>query len=514
MFEHGNFWGAYGRIVFWRAISATGARIIAAVAAIAFAAAAFAVSPMASAAAAAETVDDLFLYFAHEWTYEQRTDNIDKGGETQRDISERGGESLRKIIIAAEPRFGHLGEYWELRALYDVAEPRLTPYEKSAYVLQDEKGEPYVEFYVNMDCLRKAAAAVPPRAPAIAYIGQKEQEAAYALTNDDAPPDVEMEIRIPPSADLIYADALAEAAKADPDNGWYPLMRGSQLMHLGEWDDAIADFQRAGACGEYFTGYLFPFDYANKVYSGVSPLSESLTGLTAYEKGMFLFTFGTKMTYPKSNYIRIKDTYLEVSVGVAMGTNSAEIYTAMHRAACTMGGSKGSSALDGIVAMGLVNSCAGAMKKHLPQSRENELYWLAVRAETETIKTGIRYGVVNLHTNYPAFFELLVQIGEHGALPEDSEFKEIADYALSIKRDFMAGEHGDLKETDIGAYAWPVSLIEFHGEGYIGGEAFVNQKIMRPAFERLKKLDYSNPGEWYEKWLVEKKFVREEEVAD
>lgn len=505
MFEHGNFWGAFLRIVHWRTASAAATSAFAVFAAFAFLITLFAVP----AQAAAETVDDLFLFFAHEWTYENRIGNTENGGDSANVTDAKGGESIRKIIIAAEPRFGHLGEYWELRALYDVEEPSITPHEMTAYVVYDEKGKPYVEYYINMDCLRKAAAAVPPRAPAIAYVGQKEQEAAYALAGDYAPSDVEMEVRIPPGADLIYASALAEAARADPDNGWYPIMRGAQLMHLGEWDDAIAEFQRAGACDEYEIGSLFPFDYAARVYRGNEKVSYALAGLTMQEKFHFLNKVGAAAGFPSMNYIRIKDAFREAAVGVAMGENAEVVYTALNGAACAIGAGENSDLIDRLVATVLVSLCAEYALDAMPDKPGLKDAIFAVEVELDTIKTAMK---LSNNSTFNRNISLFLRLYAFAATGSPDIELDLTDY-IENAEDIFSNKYLDSPEynncPELLKLQDMAFLAFFHEDEFFAEDKYAAEYVFRPSFERLKKLDYSSPGEWYEKWLVEKKFVRE-----
>lgn len=502
MFENGNFCGAFMRIVLWRTASAAAPSAFAVFAAFAFLITLFAVP----AQAAAETVDDLFLYFAHEWTYENRMGNLDEGDESVREVSEKGGESLKKIIIAAEPRFGHLGEYWELRALYDVAEPKLTPARDRTMYTNDK-----IERFINLGCLQKAIEVNPKRAQSIAFLGKMEHEKIYgisAYSQYEADGDANV---IPPEKDYIYADALAAASQADPENGWYPFTRATILLSLGDWDEAIESYQRAGACSDYSIGYLFPYGYAKDLIFGNITYADALPGLSAYEKGIFIINFGMYPRFPEQNYIPIKEAYREVSVGIALGKDPFEIYTILHRAACVMGGSRGSSSLDGIVAMTLVNLCAGEMRKYAANRTDMQFAWLAVKAETEAMKVGIRAGTTINNVGSSDIYDLFIEIGNYGALPPDSDFAGIADYIKTIRQRALDGYYGEPREPNEYEKTYALELIAFHGDDYESGQKYIHDKVYGPAFERLKKLDYSNPGEWYENWLVEKKFVREGE---
>lgn len=498
MFDSGNFWGAFIRIVLRRAASAAALTVFGALAGITFAVTLFALP----APAAAETVDDLFLFFAHEWTYEKRMSNLDKGG-----------ESLRDVIIAAEPRFGGLAEYWELRALYDVAEPKLTPGEQRAYIFHNESGEPYVEYYVNMDCLRKAVEVNPKRAPAIAYIGQKEQEAVYALAGDVAPADVEMEYRIPPEADLIYADALAAAARADQDNGWYPMMRGAILMHLGEWDEAIEKFKAAGQCRDYSTGRLFPFDFASKLFLGNESVTYALAGLTLHERYTFLSGVAFPGGFPSMNYIRIKDAFQEAAVGVAMGKNPEEVYTALNKAACVMGAGENCDLIDRLAASVLVNFCAGKALEAMPGKPGLKDARLAVDVELDTIKTVTKLSNNSTFNRNLSLFIRLYKYAETGSADIDEDFKEYVEKADEILSNREPESTEDEQSAELSRMQEIAFLAFFHNDEFFVEDKFAADSAIRPAFERLKGLDYSNPGEWYEYWLAEKRFVREEDVG-
>ena len=440
------------------------------------------------------SADALFATFAKDWTREQKR------------RGDAGAENLKKKIIKHESKYGELAEYWELRALYDVEKPKLIP-------LDYRKDKTGAEGYaVNTDCLERALRIVPGRAGTLAFAGKIEYQNVSADASKTSPGD-EFENPLPPEMDLIYVEALEKAAEADSQNGYFHLLLATQYVSLGEWDAGMDEFRLAGGCEKFLKSSIFPLDKAVELRNNAlteEDLKKALPGISSMERAEFLSVFW-RVQWNLTNYIRIKDSYKESAMALALGADAGETLTALHGAACTMGAGVGAEPVDALVAAVLIGVCAAESQVHFERNSEMAMAWIALRTEVDSIKQAFSLSSIHAPPWNEFTQNLLMETGSGLSVGQSAEIKRLARLAsIPLKQ----------PETDYKEFA-PPGESEYKREYaalallYKLGGGFADDKLMadyvRPAFERLKGLDYSNPGEWYENWLVDKKFVREDE---
>ncbi len=447
------------------------------------------------------SADALFSTFAKDWTRERKR------------RGDAGAENLKKKIIKYESKYGKLAEYWELRALYDVDKPTLIMFEAGA-ISGDEHNR------VNLAHLRKAAELNPNKAGIVALAGKLEYDeisrAALAQSGGST-----VENHIPIEMDYIYVDALKRASDIEPDNAYFLMQIAQQYLSLGEWDTAIEYYGRAASSKRYAYRSVFPIDRATEIANNrwnKSYVEKSLPGLSPLDRVQFIQSMWWAAL---PNYVRMKDGYKEAILGINLGAEATKTLNALHGAACVMGSSEDGSGVDALVALVLVGICVSQFHEYSEGNPDYEPVWLAVNSEIDVVRNLIKVNR-DLNERYQVFLEDLIgNIGLGLAFGESAEVNQLARIAArpSRKSSSFIYEYlvqllhlrrpSDFEIETEKAYALrALRYIFASGES---NEKMLHAEHFRPAFERLKKLDYSNPDEWYEKWLVEKKFVREEE---
>lgn len=447
---------------------------------------------------------ELFKFFVTE-----------KGKEIRGDMKGLRARQIayEQAVRDAEERFGMLPEYWEMRAESEArsrSEDKLSPEDAAAYAKpfsfsetgeldEDEKLEPiepwvrydFAEHDINM--IRKALELDPARPQLIALLGDlelQERSEEYGRAKDDG------EFPIwKPGWDYIAIDAYAKAASIDPDNGYYPFIEAVYRIGLGEIDEALILFEKAAERDKFTLPELFPQSFTTMDFA------QEETNETFNEPEFALLFYYAMFSLHNDSLaqeIAIRDAYRNAQLAVRLGYPYARLFTAMHKSACKYGTAENADAYTGIFATVMIKVLCGETLEIARSNRDSDLERTSALAYG--IADGIHSSIGNsigsiMTSSFPGdltdFFAiemsyLLEEI--YNSKLEDKQIKYIFDAESSEQFNERLYEYSSLKN---GA----VILISFNPKSGISN-------VDKKEISLLSKLDYNNPLQWYESWLV------------
>ena len=425
------------------------------------------------------TLDDLFKFFLEETT---------KAAPAHWS-SFRSDDAFRESLAKIEPRFGHLAEYWELRAQTDPWRRYVNEYE-------------YVDAKLNLDLLEKAISINLMDTPAISLLGR---ESEFANT-------VESEIRRKYGEDLqqfddencyVEINALKSATSADPGNAYYPFLAATKLVHLGELDAAILLFERAGTCSGSRIPYLFPASYIEDHRAELSSGTGVFSDTSVDERVQALIS--GLIYQPLPNYIRMKDAVKEIQLAVRMGYDHPRLFTAMHRGLCNMGKCSNGGLITALVSYVMMNVLRGEAYDIARETKDirAELALVELGGDLQCIKTACKTqsgAMVDFHKGFEtlalAIDADLLNEGKLSFSPNPAEMPSGTDpegMSISPEQEWSPNT---------------LRLVMLAGTPIITENQFAEREIW-PIFDRIASFDYADPGAWYDERVAEREAEQE-----
>jgi len=422
------------------------------------------------------TVDDLFSFFIEKWMkpFSQGTIVAPPNLTASKLIS-----SFLEDLKNAESRFGQLPEYWELRAFVDLRpeDKARTRYKH----IEPEMPQFTVMFDTEMQLnplLLEQALKLNPNLPAVQWhLGNIQ---ALDSWPEGLEKDAEGNYPKPPDKyNEIIADSLAEAGKSDPANGFYSFMEATYRGHIGDYDKALQLLDTGSKCEKFSIPSIFPQDYFLSHLDDLGNRTGAFKDLRVTEIEFLLVIFdnlGATM-----NFVEIKNVYKEIIKQALENDNWRDTFTVLHRAACRMGRCEHGDFLNSLVARILIGLCRDEAVKIAKEKGDEDLEdaMMGVGVESYLIRQSSK--IMSDTTLSDIFHFIFVNYAEemqttpiaqavwNRMYGPDMSFDEDVGFML---KDLIAKRPTELSKK----YIWPI-------------------------FDRLEKLDYSKPKEWYDWWL-------------
>ncbi|MEP0813275.1 MAG: hypothetical protein HRF49_01240 [bacterium] len=436
-------------------------------------------SPSALDSAAAATVDDLFRFYL---------DHRDKSlgfGDFHAAGASRIQSKLDADLAANLERFGHMPEYWELRAQTSFAK------ERGARTM------------FNRRCLERAVELDPSRSAAIIELAAMDRESMEKAFEEehtggvsDTPP--------PPEMYSAIADGYARAARGDPDNGYLPFFEAVERVGLGELDRAWELFEKCADSPRFYKPELFPMDYVKWRNDALATGEPPFEGLSMGERYYLLSTYGTALP----NFIRAKDACRTAAMATRLGCDYTRPFTSIHRAACRMAkNDEPRGMIYSLVAIVMIGICAREANDIAIANGDEVLRdaAAAVVSECNAIKTLIRGWSEGGRGSYDALAPFAIWTLENiESLPE-GDFKD----ALELSMKTSQGQsNNDATKLEVASTA--LGYLAYMSANSADSEKNLVDGPLAKEIDLISTLDYANPGEWYAKWLDERGLAGEE----
>lgn len=433
------------------------------------------------------TVDDLFQFLIDEWAnkieYSMFEASVITGEPivglpmkpNYKDVLVDFGNKL----IESEETWGHLPEYWQLRAQLERDNGLdWIPATEGGYVSSPFSNR-LDDLKLNPNLLQKSFDLEPNNGGVKWLLGILEHE-----RNFPEKPKRGMSYYPEPGKDY-YKSLLqvnVDAGAINPRNAIYPLFEAAFHNKLGDQESAIEALKRAGECEYLYNPRLFPSGYALSHINAFESGKEPFYNLAAGGKHYLYFNFYA-CADDLMNYIPIKQMYKGIISYSHSKDNWRETLNILHKAACVLGKSEGNETINHLVASILLKFC---FKEAHIRAKENG------DANLE------RAVVIAMEKN---------KISRTHAKIRNFDFSNYDDgvvfiFLYSVLVDEMNQSIGDLSEIPGNTPTPCITLSKFilpRLEMLYYWR--VHEKFIKPVFEELETFDYTNPDTWYETWL-------------
>ncbi|MBU1023846.1 hypothetical protein KKB99_06155 [bacterium] len=427
------------------------------------------------------TVDDLFQYLVDEWANQIEYSMYEASVITGEPIVGLPLKPNYKEVLVdfghklinSEDTWGHLPEYWQLRAQIERDNGLDWIEETEGGYVSSPFSNRLDDLKLNQDLLQNSFDLEPKNGEVKWFLGMLEHERNFPEKPKYNPFNTEPEKNYYKSLMQINVDAGA----VNPINAFYPLHEAAFHYQMGDLESAIESLKRAGECEYFFNPRLFPSGYAlnhmNAYESGKEPFDNLAAGGKQY---LYLNFYGG--TDALMNYIPIKGMYKDIIADSHSKDNWRDTLNILHKAACVLGKGEGNETINHLVAIVLVKFCL------------KEAHIQAIEMKDANLERAV---ALALEKN---------QIPKIVIKFRNVDNNDIFRFLYSILVDEMNQSFGDLSET-LGDTPTPcITLSRFLPPKLeILHHWRIHENFIKPVFEELETFDYNNPNEWYESWL-------------
>ncbi len=436
----------------------------------------FAFTAVPSMADDTGTVDELFDLFIDGWV--KPSAPVDA-------VTADVNAAFLAQLVDAEPRFGHLPEYWELLAqvnLRDVDFARnIIEGDWLDFSIQDD-----VYLRMNPLMLQKALEIDPARPADLWNLGRIA--ALDAWPDWDEVTFTERYDATPSEYLRFYADGLSSAGAADPGNAYYPFFEAAKRFRLGDPELAIDLFKRAAECDNFSQPVMFPRSYAIGVIDDFKNGTGIFSDFTAIERDYF----GANFYYSRTaeNFPELRQVYRELTENPPAEWKST--FNILNAVACLLGENDSADTIYQITAITLVKICRDAALTIAKDNNDTdlEIALLALWHETENIRTRLQMQNTVEDRTSMLMRPILTQLFEIDISP--SSTGKFADFVRFLQDGPYTPEDLDWADMYLTDYMMGVVYL-------IKDKEFSDKNIYH-IFERIELFDYEDPLWWYNWW--------------
>lgn len=421
-------------------------------------------------------VDDLVIFMLYNFANKLELSTKETSFVTNFELPPQPEKSSNKTVLLdfisclseVEDKYGHLPEYWELRAHLEIdidftqVNDKLK--EQLSYIFTNKLSS----IELNYELLKKSLDLNPSNASVMWFLDMIELEEQY--------PDG-IDRKNPPAVEIVReyylkrAKIHADAGLVETENAFYPMYEAVYWHNAGNDDAALKAFKRAGECDNFNYPRIFPSAFAMKhipeFEDSKYPFHYTTPSARYY---LYLNFFCRADELP--NFTLLRGPYRDFIADYSSTPNWRETYNVLHRAACVMGKGESFEDLNGLVAMTLIKICLADAMKQAIDIGDTELEKALI------VLTGI--------TNHPKIMNKAAYI--------DDEKNMFA---------FIFGtlfDHANLKNDQKPLFYLSLSKIIPPSIRH-RVQMNLHEECIKPVFENLETFDYTNPDVWYETWF-------------
>lgn len=407
-----------------------------------------------------------------------------------------GSDGFAAAIAAAENRFGHLAEYWELVA-------------QAGASTTDE---------FDVAALARAIDINPERTAARFYLLLSGSKRIYSLSPEFDK--YRSAIINPYSLDAARSITEYEIEKVELENrnAFYPFILATCLAHEGKNQESLDMFKYAAALTKYEPPLLFPWDYLTDTLEQAASLNGVYAGIGATACDSL---FGDYWNNYLFDFSGVKTAYSLLIESVMKSPDWKMQFTILHRAAMTFEDTNSNHMLNALISNALRGACrVSAMKRAHDEGDAELLIALIALFSQEHFQLGFLRGYNSSNAargieSVPEYLNLFDEV----VLADDSS-GEMSDWI----REWQARNDIDYSSADsldvlLPQYREQMEMISRFNRLTGGNNAVMliyNERESLKKFIKtysrppVSEFDYTNPSAWYRKWLLRRRLLSDD----